>query len=51
LFASRQLKNHEKNYLPFLLEAAATVWGMDHFDEYLKGKKISVTQITSHQKN
>ena len=39
-FASRQLKDHEKNYSPFLLEAAAAVWGMDHFDEYLKGKKF-----------
>jgi RNase H-like domain found in reverse transcriptase len=39
-FASRQLKDHEKNYFPFLLEAASTVWGMDHFNEYLKGKKF-----------
>ncbi len=39
-FASRQLKDHEKNYSPFLLEAAAAVWGMDHFNEYLKGKKF-----------
>jgi hypothetical protein len=39
-FASRQLKDHEKKYSPFLLEAAAAVWGMDHFDEYLKGKKF-----------
>ncbi len=39
-FASRQLKNHKKNYSPFLLEAAAAVWGMDHFNEYLKGKKF-----------
>jgi len=39
-FASCQLKDHEKNYSPFLLEAAAAVWGMDHFDEYLKGKKF-----------
>ncbi len=37
-FASRQLKDHEKNYSPFLLEAAAAVWGMDLFNEYLKGK-------------
>jgi len=37
-FASRQLKDHEMNYSPFLLEAAATVWGMDFFNEYLKGK-------------
>jgi hypothetical protein len=34
-FASRQLKDHEKNYSPFLLEAAAAVWGMDVFNEYL----------------
>jgi hypothetical protein len=39
-FASRQLKDHEKNYSPFLLEAAAAVWGMDHFNEFLKGKKF-----------
>jgi hypothetical protein len=37
-FASRQLKDHEKNYSPFLLEAAAAVWAMDFFNEYLKGK-------------
>ncbi len=39
-FASRQLKDHEKNYSPFLLEAAAAVWGMDFFNEYLKGKRF-----------
>jgi len=38
-YASRQLKDHEKNY-SFLLEAAAAVWGMDIFNEYLKGKKF-----------
>jgi RNase H-like domain found in reverse transcriptase len=38
-FPSRQLKDH-KNYSPFLLEAAIAVWGMDHFNEYLKGKKF-----------
>ncbi len=37
-YASRQLKDHEKNYSPFLLESAAAVWGMDTFNEYLKGK-------------
>jgi RNase H-like domain found in reverse transcriptase len=46
-YASRQLKDHEKNYLPFLLESAAAVWGMDVFNEYLKGKKSSFTQITN----
>jgi hypothetical protein len=39
-FASRQLKDHEKNYSPFLLEAAAAVWGMDIFNEYLRGKQF-----------
>ncbi len=39
-FASRQPKNHEKNYSRFLLEAAAAVWGMDFFNEYLKGKRF-----------
>jgi hypothetical protein len=45
-FASCQLKDHEKNYSPFLLEAATAVWGMDHFNEYLKGKKF--TRTTNH---
>jgi hypothetical protein len=39
-FASHQLKDHEKNYSPFLLEAVAAVWGMDFFNEYLKGKRF-----------
>ncbi len=39
-FASHQLKDHEKNYLPFLLEAAAAIWGMDFFNEYLRGKQF-----------
>jgi hypothetical protein len=47
-FASRQLKDHEMNYSPFLLEAAAAVWGMDFFNEYLKGKDLSFTRITNH---
>jgi RNase H-like domain found in reverse transcriptase len=45
-FASRQL-----NYSPFLLEAAAAVWGMDFFNEYLKGKDSSYTRVTSHYRN
>ncbi len=40
LFASRQLVDHEKNYSPFLLEAAAAVWGMDFFNKYLRGKQF-----------
>jgi hypothetical protein len=31
-FVSCQLKNHEQNYSPFLLEAAAAIWGMDNFN-------------------
>ncbi len=34
------MKDHEKNYSPFLLESAASVWGMDTFNEYLKGKQF-----------
>ncbi len=46
-FASRQLKDHKKNYSPFLLVAAAAVWGMDHFNVYLKGKKFKLN--TDHK--
>jgi len=38
--ASRQLKENEKNYTRFLLETAAAAWGMDNFNEYLKGSKF-----------
>jgi RNase H-like domain found in reverse transcriptase len=31
-YASRQLKDHEKNYSLFLLEATADVWGMGVFN-------------------
>jgi RNase H-like domain found in reverse transcriptase len=51
LFASRQLIDHKKYYCPFLLEAATTVWGMDHFEEYLKGKKSFSSQTTKLWKN
>jgi RNase H-like domain found in reverse transcriptase len=34
-YASCQLKDHKKHYSPYLLESAATVWGMDIFNEYL----------------
>jgi hypothetical protein len=46
-YASRQLKDHEKNYSPFLLESTAAVWGMDVFNEYLKGKKFIL--FTDHK--
>jgi hypothetical protein len=46
-FASRQLKDYEKNYSPFLLEAAAAVWGMEVFNEYLRGKQFIL--FTDHK--
>jgi hypothetical protein len=39
-YASCQLKDHEKNYSLFLLKSAAAIWGMDVFNEYLKGKEF-----------
>jgi len=47
LFASRELKDHEKNYSPFLLEAAAAVWGMEVLNEYLRGKQFIL--FTDHK--
>jgi hypothetical protein len=38
--SSRQMKENEKNYTPFLLETAAAVWGMDNFNKYLKGSRF-----------
>jgi hypothetical protein len=46
-YVSRQLKDNEKNYSPFLLEAAGAVWGMYIFNEYLKGKKFIL--FTDHK--
>jgi hypothetical protein len=40
--ASRQLKENKKNYTKFLLEMAAAAWGMDNFNEYLKGSKFTL---------
>ncbi len=40
--ASRQLKENEKNYTRFLLETVAVTWGMDNFNEYLKGLKFTL---------
>jgi hypothetical protein len=46
-FASHHLKDHEKNYSPFLLEVAAAIWGMDIFNEYLRGKQFIL--FTDHK--
>lgn len=37
-YASRKLKEHERNYAPFLMEMGSSVWAMDHFSVYLKGR-------------
>lgn len=46
-YASRKLVKHEKNYTPFLLEMQAAIWGMEHFDTYLKGRQF--TLYTDHK--
>jgi hypothetical protein len=38
----RQLRENEKNYTRFLLEMAAAAWGMDNFNEYLKGSRLTL---------
>jgi hypothetical protein len=40
--ASRQLRENEKNYTRFLLETAAAAWGMDNFNDYLKGSRFTL---------
>ena len=37
-YASRALLKHEKNYSTYLLELAACVFGITHFDVYLKNR-------------
>ena len=39
-YGSRQLIDQELNYSPYLLEMQAAVWGMEFYDNYLKGKKF-----------
>ena len=46
-YGSRQLVKHEKNYSPYLVEMAAAVWGMEFYDEYLRGKQF--TLYTDHR--
>jgi hypothetical protein len=40
--ASRQLIKHEKNFAPFLLEMAAFVRAMEHFETYPQGRIFTV---------
>jgi len=37
-YGSRQLRDHELNYSPYLAEMAAANWGMEYFDNYFRGK-------------
>jgi hypothetical protein len=46
-YASRPLKKHEKNYSAYLVEMAAAVLGIEHFDVYLIGKQF--TLVTNHR--
>ena len=41
-FASRSLKQHEKNYSAFLLEKAGVVWAIDYWSYYLIGQRFIV---------
>jgi hypothetical protein len=47
-YASRGLKDHERNYLALLLEKAAACWGIDNFDTYLTPPK-QFTLCTDHR--
>jgi hypothetical protein len=46
-YASRQLKGYKKNYSAFLLEMQADVFGIEHFDVYLRAKQF--TLFTDHK--
>ena len=37
-YASRKLTDFEKNYTPFLLDMQGALWGIEHFQYYLKGR-------------
>ena len=46
-YASRQTNDAEKRYAPTQLEVAALVLGVEHFEMYLLGNKVTV--FTDHQ--
>ena len=46
-YASCKLQKHEANYTPFLLEMQAALWGMDHYDTYLRGQPFIL--FTDHR--
>jgi hypothetical protein len=47
-YASRELKDHEKNYPAFLLEKAAACWRINYFDTFLTPPK-PFTLCTDHR--
>ena len=46
-YGSRQLVTHERNYSPYLVEMAAAVWGIEFYDNYLRGKRFLL--FTDHK--
>ncbi len=46
-YASRKLTDYEKNYTPFLLEMQGALWGIEHFQHYLKGRPFLL--FTDHK--
>ncbi|MGI9161332.1 MAG: RNase H-like domain-containing protein [Mycobacterium sp.] len=46
-YASRSLKDHEKNYTPYVAEMCAAAWAIHYFDIYLRGRKFTV--YTDHK--
>jgi hypothetical protein len=46
-YASRQLKDQEKHLAPFLLEMSASIWGMEHFSHFLRGRHFAL--YTDHK--
>jgi hypothetical protein len=40
-----------KNYTPFLLKMAATAWGMDNLNKYLKGSKFTLYMDRTPEQN
>jgi hypothetical protein len=46
-YASRRLKDLKKNYPAFLLEKAASCWGIDHFDTYFTSRSSSCSAQTT----
>jgi len=46
-YGSRQLRDYELNYSPYLAEMAAANWGMEYYKNYLRGKPF--TLYTDHK--